>query len=131
MNQKYTTLSRIAFPRQLCDNAWNPLPFCQPRAFHERELVISSRAHLPTWLPRTQRSRLVLAAMLESPMPRRMQRAPTTLFPLYLRIDLNVRRLYDPRKELTRETSAVENASRSRVYSPPISVHRRISARDV
>lgn len=36
------------------------------RTFYERELVISSRAHLPTWLPRTQRSRLVPAAMLES-----------------------------------------------------------------
>lgn len=38
------------------------------RTFYKRELVISSRAHLPTWLPRTQRSRLVPAAILESRM---------------------------------------------------------------
>lgn len=42
---------------------------CVSAAFYERELVISpSRAHLPTWLPRTQRSRLVPAAILESRM---------------------------------------------------------------
>lgn len=54
-----------------------PAPVCQPRALHECELVISTRAHLPTWLPRTQRSRLVPAAILESRMPTGMQRAWT------------------------------------------------------
>lgn len=69
-----------------------------PRTFYERELVISSRAHLPTWLPRTQRSRLVPAAMLESQMSVGTQRGGHTIV---LRVPPGTLLMYPPGRDLS------------------------------
>jgi len=96
-----------------------------PRTFHERELVISNRAHLPTWLPRTQRSRLVPAAMLESRMSVGTQRGRHAIalkVPLKTSPDI----FHLGKLSLTWRT-LMEKPSRSPFQCPPAN-HQRISS---